>query len=134
MVVLGPHDDDRPAAEADLHQLDKVGPHRVEFGLADVYARPVRIDAMPVEQLVAVHIADPGDHRLIHQQRTDRPAGLANSRPSQRAVGVAPQRVGPESGHHVGDLGLLDHLAHRRAAKVGAVLGADHPHPDLADR
>ena len=52
---------------------------------------------------------------------------------ARRRVGVAPQRVGPEPGDHVGDLGLLDHLAHRRAAQVGAVFGADHPHPDLPD-
>ena len=41
---------------------------------------------------------------------------------------------GPSLATHVGDLSLVDHLAHRRAAQVGAVLGADHPHPHLPDR
>jgi len=48
-------------------------------------------------------------------------------------VGIAAQRVGPEPGHHVGDVGLLDDLAHRRPAQIGAVLGAQHPHPHLPD-
>src|SRR3954452_25362055 len=134
VVVLGPDDDDLAASEADLHQLYKIGPHRVEFGLADIRARTVRVDVVPVPLFVAVHIYDPGDHRLIHQQCTDRPAGLSDSRPGQPAVGVAAQRVGPESGYHVEYLGLFDHLAHRRSPQVGAVLGADHPHPYLADR
>src|SRR6476659_6452856 len=133
VVVLGPDHDDLSATKTDLHQLDQVGPHRVELGLIDVRARAVRVDPMPVQQLVAVHIADSCDHRLVHQQRADRPAGLADSCPGQGTVGVAPQRVRPESGNHIGDLGLLDHLAHRGAAQFGAVLGADHPNPYLAD-
>src|SRR6185312_16080367 len=47
MVVLGPHGDDLPGPEADLHQLDQVGPHGVEFGLVDVTGRAVRVDAVP---------------------------------------------------------------------------------------
>jgi hypothetical protein len=79
-------------------------------------ARTVGIDAVPVQQLVAIHVADPGDHRLVHQQRTNRSAGLGDSCPGPGAVGIATQRVRAEFGHHVGDLGLLDHFTHRRAA------------------
>ena len=77
MVVLGQHDDDLAAPDADLHQRDEVGPHRAEFGGGDGGAGPERVDAVPVQQLAAVHVADAGEHRLVHQQRTDRPAGLA---------------------------------------------------------
>src|SRR6478609_8614141 len=57
VVVLGPDHDDLSATETDLHQLDQVGPHRVELGLIDVRPCAVRVDPMPVQQLVAVHIA-----------------------------------------------------------------------------
>ena len=40
---------------------------------------------------------------------------------------------GPSRAIDVGDLGLFDHLAHRRPAQIGPVFGADHPHPHLAD-
>src|SRR5215207_7140632 len=65
VVVLGPDDDDLSAAEADLHQLHEICPHRVEFGFVDVRARAVGVDAVPIQQFVAVHVADPRDHRLI---------------------------------------------------------------------
>ena len=36
-----------------------------------------------------------GDHRLVDQQRANRPVRLGDSGPRQRTVGVPPQRSGP---------------------------------------
>ena len=41
---------------------------------------------------------------------------------------------GPSLATHVAHPGFVNHLTHRRAAQVGAVVGADHPHAHLPDR
>ena len=112
----------------------KSRPHGGEFGLVDVRARPVRVDAVSVQKLIAVDVSDARNHGLIHQQCADRPARLMDSRPCQGAVGVLAQRVRPEFCYHVGDFEFFDNFADGRTAQVGTVLGTDHPHPHLADR
>ena len=134
MVVLGPDGDDLAAAHADLHEGDEVGPRGVELLLGEEGAGTVRLDAVSEEQLAAVDVADSGDDLLVHQEGADRPAGLTDSHPREGGVGVAAQRIGSEPGDDVVDLDLVDDLADGGAPQVGAVLGADHPHPHLSDR
>ena len=67
MVILGPDHNDAAAPHPDLHQFDQIGPRRVELRLADIPAGPVRVDAVPEEQLGAIHISHACQHRLIHQ-------------------------------------------------------------------
>jgi hypothetical protein len=38
------------------------------------------------------------------------------------------------SGHHIGDLCVVEKLAHRGTAQISAIFGADHAHPHLPDR
>ena len=80
---------DYAAAHPDLHECDEVGPHVVELGRGDGGAGPVRVDAVAVQEFAAVHVADAGEHRLVHQQRADRPAGLGDSRPGPGGVSAA---------------------------------------------
>ena len=115
-------------------KVHQVGPCGVELGFPDRPAGSMRVDAMAEQQLVPVDVADAGDDRLIHQQRSDWPARLGDPRPRPRRVGVAAKRVRPEPSHHIGDLRVVDQLAHGGAAQIGAVFGTDHPHPHLPDR
>src|SRR5690349_20735861 len=73
VVVRGPDHDDLAATHADLHQRHQIGPHIGEFVLPELSAEAVRVDTVAEQQLTAVHVADAGDHRLIHQQRANRP-------------------------------------------------------------
>jgi len=132
--VLGRHRDDLAATQTDLHQVHQIGPHPVELCLTDCPAGPVGINAVAEQQLAAVDVANAGDDALVHQQRPDGSARLRDSAPRPRRVGVAPQWVGAQPGQDVTHLGFVDDLAHRGAAQVGAVVGANHPHPHLADR
>src|SRR5271170_4269978 len=116
MVMFGPYRDDLAAAQPDFHQFHQVGPSLDELSFTDRPTGPVRIDAMPKQQLVTVNVANAGDDGLVHQQCADWPARLGNPRPRPRRIGVATKRVGPEPGDHVGDLSLVDNLTHRGTA------------------
>src|ERR1700738_4500994 len=133
-VMLRPDHVDLAAAVSHPHQLHQIGPHRVEFGGVDGPARPVRVDPVPEQQLVAIDIADACDHRLVHQERTNRPLRLGDSRPGPRRVGIAPKRVWAKSSEHRVDLRFVEHVACCRAPQIGAEVSADHPHAHLADR
>ena len=88
MVILGADHDDPAATHPDLHQVDQIGPGGLELLLVDIPPGSVGIDAVAEQQFAAVDVADPGQHRLIHQQGTDRPAGLGNPGPSRGGVGI----------------------------------------------
>ena len=55
-------------------------------------------DPVPEQHLGAVHVADPGQHVLGHQQRADRHLRPGDPGPGPIRVGVGAQRVGAEPG------------------------------------
>src|SRR5271166_6750299 len=59
VVVFGAYRDDLAAPQSDFHQLHQVGPCRIELGLTDRPAGPIRVDAMSEQQLIPVNVADP---------------------------------------------------------------------------
>jgi hypothetical protein len=134
VVVLGADHDDLAAPQTDFHQVHQVDPRGSELGFTNGPPGSVRVDAVAEQQLVPVDVTDAGDDRLVHQQRADWPARLGDPRPRPSRVGVATKRIRPEARHHIGDLRVIEKLANRRSAQIGAVFGADHSHPHLSDR
>ena len=63
-------------------------------------SRPGRYGSTPVaeEDLGAVHVADAGDHRLVHEQPADRGPAAGDAGVGALAVRAASQRVGAEPG------------------------------------
>ncbi len=53
----------------------------------------MRIDAAHEQRLGSEHVADPGDHRLVHHRRGDAGAAPLQRRPHPLGIGVAAQRV-----------------------------------------
>jgi hypothetical protein len=70
------------------HERDQVGPHpRPELGI-HAAARPERRDAVPEQQLGPIDVADAGEHRLVHEQRTDGRAAAGDAPERRAAVGA----------------------------------------------
>jgi hypothetical protein len=70
--VLGADRVDAADPDAGAHQRHQIGPHVVPQRPIQRAARGQRRDAVAEQHLGAVDVADPGEHRLVHQQRGDR--------------------------------------------------------------
>ncbi len=132
--MLGTDGVDPARVDAVVHQGDQVGPDRVPLRAGEVTPGPVRADAEPEEHLGAVHVADAGQHLLVHQQCGDRRAAAGDPPPGELRVGVRAQRVRPEAGVHGGLLGPGEQLAGGRTAQVRVRVVVLQPEPDQADR
>jgi hypothetical protein len=118
------------------HELDEVGPDRLELAAPERPPRPQWVDALAEEDLRAVDVADPGDDLLVEEQLSDRPPTGADPPPGPRRVGVGPQRVRSQPGHDPPAFLRRHQDAPGRAAQVGVrrrepVVGGGEPEPDL---
>ncbi len=84
-------------ATPERQQVDEVGPDPLPRRAFELGAEGERVGAVPVQHFTAIDVADPGQHRLIHQQLGNRSAAQANSIPSALRVCGWIEGVGPES-------------------------------------
>src|SRR5688572_2041834 len=64
--------DDPAHPDPGAHEGDEVGPHPPPHQVVHRPAGAERGHPVPEQQFGAVDVADPGEHGLVHQQRTDR--------------------------------------------------------------
>ena len=132
--MLVAHDVHLTSSYAHFHEFDKICPHCSPLVVGNEVAGALRIDSVTEEQFGAIHIANPGQHCLIHEKRTDCGLGLGDSCPGPVRVCCAPQRIGSETGFDGGYLRRHQNLARGGTTKVGAEIGTDHSHPNLPHR
>ena len=89
---------------------------------------------MPEQHLGAVDVADPGQHRLVHQQVTERAVAAMDPAPRPLRVGVRTQRVRPERVDHAVPLVPADQRALDGTPQVGVRRVVLQPQSHLADR
>ena len=125
--------DDAPGRDAERHQPHEVVPDQPPGGPLEQPALGERRQPVPEEHLGAVDVADPGEHRLVHEQLGDGSRGAVDARPGDVGVGVGAQRVGPEpveDGVDLLGLATSHRLGPRRSATCCSVAQAQ---PHLAD-
>src|SRR4051812_35364709 len=69
-LVLRPDGVDPARLDAVLHQVDEVTPDSVPAPTRDLHTRCQRVEAGTEQRLRTVDVADAGEHRLVHQQRS----------------------------------------------------------------
>ena len=84
----------------------------------EVLARPVRVDAVPEEDLGAVDVADARDDLLVHEQGGDRRTGAGDPAVRGLRVGVLAERVGAEAVVYRLLLAVRDQGAGRGPAQI----------------
>ena len=136
--VLGPHGVDPAGAHALVPSARPGRPtSRRNWLTRSVLPGPQRVDPVPEQHLGAVDVADACQHRLVHQQVTDRRAAAPDPRPGPRRVGVGPQRVRAEPREdrrrRCAAVIRSQSVAPRRSA-YAAARADDQPQPHLPDR
>ncbi len=122
--------DRNPARIRVTRSVHNGGPPR----LVELAAGQVRVDVMAVEDLGPVHVADPGDDGLVHQQAGDRRPAAGDAAERTSTVGSGRQGIRAEPVADRGDLRRAQHLARRRAAQVAPPAVGDPAHAHGTDR
>src|SRR5690606_29919534 len=76
-LVLGIDGVDASHLHAEAHQLDEVVPDRLPLAAFQQAALHERVDTVAEEHLGPVDVADPGQDRLVHEQRSNGAPGPA---------------------------------------------------------
>jgi hypothetical protein len=113
--------DDAPLLHPAPQPRDERRPHRVPRRTVDVARRDVGVQAVHEQDLGAVDVADPGEHRLVHERASDADAAPLERRPRALRVRVVTDRVGAEPRDDRVDLRLVEQLARGRADEVDGV-------------
>jgi hypothetical protein len=97
-------------------------PHRgvqpPEFVVVQACDRPQRAQTGLPADLVGEQVAEPGDHRLVHQHRLEPAPPALQHLPEPPQVDA--ERIGPLSAHHAGGIVLVRHQPHAaQLAQVG---------------
>jgi hypothetical protein len=100
-AIFWPGGDDPTIDHAVGHQLSRVLPDRLECLQIDPAASLKRAQPGAIQQLGAIDIADPGDHRLIHKKKTDGSFACCDSGKCRVWIGVLLKGIRSESRHQL---------------------------------
>lgn len=119
----------------DGQQANPVTPQRSNFVISQLGSGFERAEPSPEQHLSPVHVADPGNNRLVHEQTADRTASAHILRkPAASSSVPVDQRVRSERSQ----LGLhvvrSENLANHRAAQISAHALGQQAQTHLADR
>lgn len=119
----------------DGQQTNPVTPQRGNLGIRELGAGFERAESSPEQHFSSVHIADPGNNRLVHEQTANRTASAHILRKPAASPSVpVDQRVRSERSQ----LGLhvvrSENLANHRAAQISAHVLGQQAQTHLADR
>jgi hypothetical protein len=114
-IVFGTNGINPAAAHPITHQLDEIQPQRSPLLSAQFPTWQQRIKPVTEQQLSSVDVPDPGERRLIHEQRGQWSPGPGDAFPSSIRVGIRAQRVWSQPGTYRLDLGFSKQFAGRRS-------------------
>jgi hypothetical protein len=97
----------------------------------NVRPRAKWIKLRKVEELGAIHVSDPSDHGLIHQQRRYRLSAPRKARIRNFGLCAATKRIGTKTRKESRSLVTIDELASCRSDEIGVPILDFQPHPHI---
>ncbi len=115
--ICGPRRNHPPILNPGSHHNARITPEPRKLRRTDRRPRPIRRDIRAIQQLRAIDVPDPRNHRLIHHKRPDHRRAPRNARKRLGWPRLGAQRIRPEPRKNALAPITIENLARRRPAK-----------------